>query len=61
MRVGSDMILFTKKKSQMTILLMSTTFLKKENISEVSETSFFKLFSFDNVFIIKYLRFSLGY
>ena len=35
MRVGSDMILFTKKKSKLTILLMSHSFLKKENISEV--------------------------
>jgi hypothetical protein len=35
MRIGNDMILFTKKNNQLTILLLSRTLLTSENISDV--------------------------
>ena len=40
MRIGNDVILFTKKSEKLTILLISETLLKNENISEVSFSGF---------------------
>lgn len=35
MRIGNDLLIFTKKDNQGTILLISETFLRSERIDEV--------------------------
>ena len=58
MRIGSDFILFTKKLDTLTILFISNTLLKKENIQDVSGIKlkkhfFIELFNFNLIIAIK--------
>lgn len=39
MRLGKDMILFTKKDGILTCLMISRTFYQAENVTQVNETS----------------------
>jgi hypothetical protein len=43
MRAANDVVLFTKKNSIYTVLLISETFLKKENIGGVIYLAYYRL------------------
>ena len=40
MRLGKDMVLFTKKDGVLTCLMISRTFFQAENVTQVTETSY---------------------
>lgn len=51
MRIGNDLLMFTKKNNLSSILFISETFLRREKIQDVNFISIFKIIKNDSDFI----------